>query len=454
VALQNPSNLYSGGQGILRDDVVGFIANQEAKKRAKEDALNQYFTKLPEKLNMAGVRLQDLEDPNGNGGIYKDIEDWKSGWRPGMTPQEQQEHLMKYQKIKFKTEQSKARGRKMLRIRQMQLEGKFYPRDTDIKILDQMDKSIYDPESYKDDGVSEFDERDLSSAVGAYTPQDQLTFERAAIGQAKPEYDPKSKGVRMDASGKILLKKKYKPENIYAAGEQAANLLTRNKKAQYYYEDLLDNPDAVKTASDMLSKVAGVNVLAETPQQMAAGLMMAKLSGVEIEDEEKDVDAANRFKKQLQDERIEAQLKRTREIEAGKNKRTKMLLDGVEIRDVLGIASKYKFKYKIPTWQQGKAFPFGVEETDLIPLENVDAVEKDDILGKADNYGRRPVSPIEIEGKEYLRVTPDGRYFGDNNQEIAPERVINATFNRTKGEVKARYKKEIKVYNPKTGKFE
>jgi len=60
--LVNPRNLYSGGQGLFDSSPyrAAYERNQRLKA-AKEEALNKYFTELPNKINSAGVR--DAERP-------------------------------------------------------------------------------------------------------------------------------------------------------------------------------------------------------------------------------------------------------------------------------------------------------------------------------------------------------------------------------------------------------
>lgn len=60
MAIINPSSLYSGGQGILRDNVVDYVTALENKKRAREDALDKYYGGLPMTVNAKGVRDQEI----------------------------------------------------------------------------------------------------------------------------------------------------------------------------------------------------------------------------------------------------------------------------------------------------------------------------------------------------------------------------------------------------------
>lgn len=60
MALQNPNSLYSGGQGILRDNTVDYVTALENKKRAKDEALDKYYSTLPMTVNAKGVRDQEI----------------------------------------------------------------------------------------------------------------------------------------------------------------------------------------------------------------------------------------------------------------------------------------------------------------------------------------------------------------------------------------------------------
>lgn len=60
MAIQNPSSLYSGGQGILRDNVVDYVTAIENRRKAQEDALDKYYGNLPMTVNAKGVRDQEI----------------------------------------------------------------------------------------------------------------------------------------------------------------------------------------------------------------------------------------------------------------------------------------------------------------------------------------------------------------------------------------------------------
>ena len=80
MALINNPDVYTGGN-VVFDNSIGLdlAAQLQAKKAAKDEALNQYFNDLPNKINTAGVRKQDLDDPK-YGGINREIEAWRTNW--------------------------------------------------------------------------------------------------------------------------------------------------------------------------------------------------------------------------------------------------------------------------------------------------------------------------------------------------------------------------------------
>ncbi len=79
MALINPSNLYSEGQVNL--DSTPYLRmqqQQQAKQQAREDALYKYFSELPNKLNAAGMRVQDID--GAAGGFNKKLQNVRSFW--------------------------------------------------------------------------------------------------------------------------------------------------------------------------------------------------------------------------------------------------------------------------------------------------------------------------------------------------------------------------------------
>jgi hypothetical protein len=439
MALINPSNLYSGGQGILRDDFVNFVANQQAKRKAIDEASNQYFEKALREVNPAGVRTND--QPYINQRISELQTYWlqnKDAIKKGGLPQ--QEFLRMVNERKFDIDTSKYRSGVLDTLGKAKFAGTYNPREDDLKIIDVFNLPINDPRSKKQDGT-EYSLADFSASAKPLTTKDIVDFKKAAIGSFKPTYDKDTAQVRYGDSGKILVTKKFTPDAVKAIGEEAAALVTGNKRLKWHYEDLMNNsPTEVEKATKALQRVYGdkfpdgSNVLADTPFKMAQGLMINDALNTAVEEEEIDKEAANAFKKKLQDERIAATLKNLRIREAGRASRLKTIMDGVEMDDVIANAKEMGTEYP---WE-------GKGNVTLVPVEQLDPVELEDILGKKDKYGQYPIKPYTTSGRDYIVINQEGQVETPDGV-ILPERVKNNTFNRTKGFLKAKYKKEVKV---------
>jgi hypothetical protein len=61
MALHNNSNLYTGGATVVNTSpYTNFAINMDAKRKAKEEALDQYYRSLDKQVNPAGMRTQDI----------------------------------------------------------------------------------------------------------------------------------------------------------------------------------------------------------------------------------------------------------------------------------------------------------------------------------------------------------------------------------------------------------
>jgi hypothetical protein len=119
-----------------------------AKKAAKEEALNKYFYDLQGKINTAGVRQVDVL------GIDQDIKNWQQSWNKDAKGLQKLEHQANYQNILRRIDQSKNRAKLEMDLGKMRVEGKYDPDEDDLQVQQRIGLSVYDPQSYKADGVS------------------------------------------------------------------------------------------------------------------------------------------------------------------------------------------------------------------------------------------------------------------------------------------------------------
>jgi len=309
--IHNPSTLYSAGDVKLDSTPYLRIAMaQKARQQAIDEAAYRHYSELPDKLNSAGVRAQDWEDPNGNGGIGNDIERTKQffienskdilkGGRASVAYSKMmQDNLRKIQTSKDIAKEELLPGKEVMKVN-----GWKPDEDDDLPVIHKMSLSMYDPESKKEDG-SRFGLKDLSLAAPAYSTEKQKQYDLSIMNGIKPQYDPNATPIMDDVSGKMYNVYKIKPEEILTVGRNAANLAKQDRTMYRHFKSRLkNNPDDIKVASEMLSKVSGVPIVAETPEQLAAGLAMAKAEGLSEQKEETNQALVQARKKALLDQR-------------------------------------------------------------------------------------------------------------------------------------------------------
>jgi len=318
MALINPSNLYSEGQVKL--DSTPYLRmqqQQQAKKQAREDALYKYFSELPDKINAAGMRSQDID--GAYGGFNKKVDTIRKFWdvnkqdilKGGKAAQDY-DYLIR--DAKQYADFSKSEGKKDLDMGKPYFEGKHTYDDDDVNIFSKRQRPIDDPQFYKDPDIKlPYQYTDLSVATPDFDANRQMAFDKAILGKAEPQILPTEKPKYDTNTYEVIYNKKYRPEDIYAAAERAAGNLKGDRSARKFFKKALDDIDQVKIASEALSKLSGTTVIAETPEQMAAGLKAAQLMNFSKEDRRKDVAAVNKWKQEQQQRSFDNQMKKLRQ---------------------------------------------------------------------------------------------------------------------------------------------
>lgn len=304
MALQNHPALYTGGN--TRMDMTPYmnvVLRQRALKQAKDEALNQYYTKLPQSLNTAGVRKQDLQGEHG--GILNDLDKTKRFWLQNKEQIKQggikqQEYTSMMQDIQSKIEESKMEGKKEIMLGKAKFEGKFTPRHDDIPIIEKISKSIYDPSGYKEDGVTRYDENDLSGSVPRYDVNKQKQFEALTTGLMKPVY-LEDKARIDNTTGKVFVPLAYDKKSIDAAAKNAANAIQSDKSARYHYEDLLEDEEFVARATKAFQEFYNTSELVDTPEKAAMADKIGRMVASAGEKEITDPNYAQKLRIQLSD---------------------------------------------------------------------------------------------------------------------------------------------------------
>ena len=170
-------------------------------------------------------------------------------------------------------DQSKKTAQFQLKFGQEYFQVKHKPRQRDLQVIASIDGPIDDPTHYKDSDIKmPYGYNDLSIAAPDFDAKRQSAFDRSLLGKTEPQILEGEKPRYDTNTYEVIYNKKYRPEDIYAVAQKAAGDIKSDLSAYNHFEDALEDVDQVKIASDALSKLSGTPVIAETPEQMAAGL--------------------------------------------------------------------------------------------------------------------------------------------------------------------------------------
>lgn len=308
--IHNPSNLYSNGQyKIDSTPFTKLVLGQEAKKKAAKEAVNKSMTDLMSKINIAGVRQQDLDGENG--GILKDIENWKKNSMANKDAilkggEAQQRQMLDYQTLLHNIQKSKDAAKRQLEIGKANAEGKLDLDDEDLPVLDNMNQSIYNPAHYKEDG-SEYGWNDLPANLPKFTPEKQDRFFNVAAGKNQPTYDETK--VRVDnVTGKVFIPQGYAPEQIKEIAINSGNVFDGSPEAKRHYKKQLSNPQFMGEANTAFKTVFGKDI--ESPREAAQADAIMRAASANKEIQVTDPNYANKLKIDAENRRNEEWRKR------------------------------------------------------------------------------------------------------------------------------------------------
>lgn len=410
-----PAGLYSAGGFKVDVSPLERVINQrQAEKKAAKEAAMKYFTSLKDKINTVGVRTTDLE-----GGLQDKINNWVNQGSANIDKiskggQGYSDFVKGYQGILTDIEKSKNRGKFETELGKAAFEGKYDPDADDLQVLSKVGKSIYDPQSYKEDGVSEYTYGDIPSAVPAFDPGKQSQFFTAAFGKAKPTYR-EDKARRDDITDTIFVPKEYTDDDVKSIAENTLNVYYGDKSAQKHYKNQLSNESWMKGANEAFKSVYGdtnpdgsENII-NTPEKAAQAdaIMRAKLSGEEVE--VKDIQKAQQFKNKMLEKRQKFQ-------QQLQDKRQAAITARAKIKQPPQTIGEY-YDADSVTVKDNKGQDVKIISIDKIYSPDYDKITK--------GYGGNIIDPIkDKKGNEYFIIRPDGSWEGKNGT-IDKKRVLD-----------------------------
>jgi hypothetical protein len=278
--------------------LMQFNLQQKAKRQAMEDATAQYFDKELRELNPNGVR--DVH----KSGIVADINDAKAYWMQNKEKVmkgglERAEFEKKMQNAAYNIQKAKDRDKFLLELGKAKFEGKYNPEEDDLKVIENVGKSIYDKSSYKDDGVSDYSWGDLSTSIPDFDADKQSKFWTAATkGLSAGKVYDYSKSKTNPTTGQVVVpfQKVFSGDQVKQIGQEAAQLIGSDKSAKKYYNKILNNPDSEQwqKLNEAYQRTFGKDKIVSTPEQAAAADAIIRASIPVEQGEEQELNYAQR----------------------------------------------------------------------------------------------------------------------------------------------------------------
>jgi hypothetical protein len=251
--LRNSPDIYSGGNVVFDSTPsTNLYAQLMAKKQAKDEAIDEYYKKLPNTLNGAGMRDNDRE--GFDEGLAKAQQYWmqnRDKIRKGNTP-EAFNYEQIFRELGTGVQNSKNAAKTDLELGKMRFnkENGYIFEDPDfmetqrqhtLPVWDKSHKAI-----------------DLGTVTLPTAPFDQEQQDKLWASVTKgvtpgKKYDY-GKQYKNPQTGQVIVPfaKTFDPEQVEKIADQASGLIKDNKSAKAYYTKMLNNPE--RAAIDELQK--------------------------------------------------------------------------------------------------------------------------------------------------------------------------------------------------------
>lgn len=417
MALQNPSNLYTAGAVSLNPmPYVNIINQARAKKQAREDAIDQYYRKLPDTLNDKGVRDQDRPViENYRNKIYEYGIKNKDLLRKGDgASQLEMEKL--FREANAAAERSRNLGKRALERGKMYLskENRWVVDDDEYMAAEDMEsKPINDPAHREMDmpallANKPFDESEFGKEI-----KGKIKYGTKVVRQTDPTnplYDIVSEVPNIDPKT---------AEQIYSFASEKVN---GNKRFEKFIKN--KTPEQLTELNRVSMKVFGHPIREDFAEEDAAAaytvLQIPITSSKEKSQQDIKAVMDRKWDEKLTWGAIQQQRKE-RNIRLNKE-------GGSGFYEIDNIPLKLDENAKSVDYinpSTGK-----LETADLVDITDFPTSQKDDILGKKNDKGMYENRPIVNQGRQYLKVTPDG-YEGAGNFKVTDKDIYINTHKRT-----------------------
>ncbi len=290
MALINPNSLYSGGQANWdTTPLVKYTLQERAKKAAKNEALDNYFQKLPETINETGVRDKDIE------GLHQAIGDMRSDWMRdrkeigrGNTPQAFN-YGKKYRNILGKIQASKNAAKTEMELGKARMSGNkgymFKGADREQALLD-LEKPVWD-DTHKNTGLAYWD---------APPPPLDLKKHTAELTVKPNPLDPVYQDIPNDKFNRLeVTNKGFSKQDLGSLQLQSTYQLHNNPSFEYQLNEQVKNPAIAAKLAEVYQSNFGKPP--ETEEDLATAYNLSLFDLTPTQKTVKNLEAINADKK-------------------------------------------------------------------------------------------------------------------------------------------------------------
>jgi len=264
-----PSKLYTGGTYAFdTSPMTNAILKDLASQKAAKEAIVKNAKSLAFKLNPAGLR-KDVDLPEFN----KRATEWYNNAVGGNLD------YGKYQELLNDIEVGKKRVETIAKAGELALNRKIEMGANDVAILDNLNKSIYDPASRKPDG-NEFGLGDLSPNIPTVDPTKRNAIVNSLFTNVERTADINK--IRQGAPGYLYVSEEIAPDKKKEVADRAAPLAS-SPDMQKTYRELMKDPTFMAEAGKAYEDVYGKGAVIDSPTKafQAEVIMSANTIGKE-----------------------------------------------------------------------------------------------------------------------------------------------------------------------------
>lgn len=270
----NP-NMFNGGAVVFNSaPFLNLALQNEAKKRAKDDAIDKYLIDQSKAVTPTGMRAKDIE-----GGWSAKAQQWQElgirGKKNIANPAlDGYKTINEFNRLKNElladAERSKQEGKDEDLLIKLRAEGKWNPTDEDLSIANDKSLSIYD-KNRKNRGLNE-----LSVNRPPFDPSKFITDVTAGRTRVKSvdkyELDPKS-GLRTN-----YVSQGYAPEEVKSMADNAPFIMEKDPSAKIAFERMRENPEKLAELQRAYSSIYP-NDLVDTNEKAAKAYAIMSVGG-------------------------------------------------------------------------------------------------------------------------------------------------------------------------------